>query len=515
MKQVSIPINSINIRPGVSILSVLKHLNYKPWFALAEFVDNSVQSYLEHVEELKKIEGDDFKLRVFVEIDTSDEGKITIRDNAAGIYQEDYSRAFRPAAIPPDRSGLSEFGMGMKSAACWFAKEFYVRTAALGEGVAREVHFDIDKIIRDSLEELAIKSEPTDKNVHFTSITLLGLHRNLQGKTLTKVKEHLASIYREFFRRGILELVFDGEALSYTEPKVLSAPYHKDESGTPVAWRKEINFDFGNNLKVSGFAALREVASHTHAGFALFRRGRVIEGSNDEPYRPQYIFKHQGSYTFQRLFGELHLEGFEVSHTKDGFRWEDNEGTFLELLEEYLDADPIPLLKQAEGHRVNPRPGELRRAAETASKQTAETIEREIPQVIESQLDTPPDPNSPPSEFSKALRASRRVIDLQINNKPWQITLELSIDPAIEDWVDISNQPSFSGDVWKVGIRMSLIHPFMQQFSGSDPEKVEILLRIATAIVLAEVTARQSGVKQVGTVRRNINQFLREALSKP
>lgn len=513
MKQVSI--NSINIRPGVSILSVLKHLNYKPWFAMAEFVDNSVQSYLEHEEELKKVEGDNFRLRVSVEVDTNDEGKITIRDNAAGIYQEDYARAFRPAAIPPDRSGLSEFGMGMKSAACWFAKEFYVRTTALGEGVAREVHFDIDKIIRDSIEELSIKSEPTDENVHFTSITLLGLNRNLQGKTLTKIKDHLASIYREFFRRGILELVFDGEVLSYIEPKVLNAPYHKDDSGTPLVWRKEINFDFGNNLKISGFAALLETASLSTAGFALFRRGRVIEGSNDEGYRPEYIFKKPNSFIYQRLFGELHLEGFEVSHTKDGFRWEDNETTFLELLEEHLDTTPLPLLDQAEGHRVRPRPEDLRLAAETASKQTAEVIERELPQVIESQLDTPPDPNSPPSELSKALRASRRVIDLQINNKPWQITLELSIDPAVDDWVEISNLPSQSKDTWKVGIRMSLVHPFMNQFVGSDPEKLEVLLRVATAIVLAEVTARQSGIKGAGQIRKNINEYLREALSKP
>lgn len=508
-------IDTINIRPGVSILSVLKHLNYKPWFALAEFVDNSVQSYLEHKEEIKKVEGKDFKLQVSIEIDTSDEGKIAIRDNAAGIYQEDYARAFRPAAIPPDRSGLSEFGMGMKSAACWFAKEFYVRTTALGEGVAREVHFDIDKIIRDSIEELSIKSEPTDKNVHFTSITLLGLHRNLQGKTITKVKDHLASIYREFFRQGILELVFDGEILSYTEPKTLNVPYFKDESSQPVEWRKEINFDFGNNLKVSGFAALLEIASLSTAGFALFRRGRVIEGSNDEGYRPEYIFKKPNSFTYQRLFGELHLEGFEVSHTKDGFRWEDNEGTFLELLDEHLNATPLPLLDQAEGHRVRPRPEELKKAAETASKQTAEAIKREVPQVIESQLETPPDSSLPPEELSKVLQASRKVIDIKINNNPWQITLELSIDPSITEWVDISDQPSLSDGVWKVGIRMSLVHPFMQQFSGSDPEKVEMLLRIATAIVLAEITARQSGVELAGTIRRNINQLLRDALSKP
>ena len=50
---------------------------------------------------------------------------------------------------------------------------------------------------------------------------------------------------------------------------------------------------------------------------------------------------------------------------------------------------------------------------------------------------------------------------------------------------------------------------------GSDPEKVELLLRVATAIVLAEVTARQSGVRQAGQIRKNINEYLRDALSKP
>ena len=65
-----------------------------------------------------------------------------IRDNAAGISRSAYSRAFRPAALPPDRSGLAEFGMGMKSAACWFAPRWTVRTAALGEGVARTIRLD-------------------------------------------------------------------------------------------------------------------------------------------------------------------------------------------------------------------------------------------------------------------------------------------------------------------------------------------------------------------------------------
>lgn len=511
-------LESINIRPGVSILSVLKHLNYKPWFALSEFVDNAIQSYVEHQDELKKLEGENFKLHVSIEIDPAEKGKITIRDNAAGIFEKDYARAFRPAAIPPERSGLNEFGMGMKSAACWFAESFIVRTGALGENVAREVFFDVNKIIKDSLEELSIKSEPKDKNIHFTSIVLDGLHRPLAPKTITKIKEHLTSIYREYIRRGTLELTFDRASLKYEEPRVLNASYYKEAQGDPVQWKKEINFDLGGGLKASGFAALRETASVSGAGFALFRRNRVIQGSADEGYRPEYIFRKANSYTYQRLFGELHLEGFEVSHTKDGFRWEDNEEVFLELLQEHLDADPLPLLKQAEGYRVNPRPSELKRAADMATKHTANAIEHDIPQVIEPQIKSIPDSNPPPSELITVSKMSRRVIKTDINDQRWEIMLELSDDPAISDWVEICDhlvEPDSTGSVRKVGIRMALIHPFMQRFCGADEEKMEALLRVASAIVLAEITARESGVKQAGTLRRNINQILRDALSKP
>jgi hypothetical protein len=47
----------VNIRPGVSVLSVLRHLNYSPWFALAEFVDNAVQSYIENKSKLHELHG--------------------------------------------------------------------------------------------------------------------------------------------------------------------------------------------------------------------------------------------------------------------------------------------------------------------------------------------------------------------------------------------------------------------------------------------------------------------------
>ena len=55
----------------------------------------------------------------------------------------------------------------------------------------------------------------------------------------------------------------------------------------------------------------------------------------------------------------------------------------------------------------------------------------------------------------------------------------------------------------------------MLQYSGTDASQIEPLQRMAIAIALAEIAARDSGVSKSRTFIRNLNKFLRDALSKP
>lgn len=509
----------INIRPEVSILSVLRHLNYKPWFALAEFIDNSIQSFLTNRQALQAIDGDRTQLRVNIILEPDAPGRITVRDNAAGIAEGDYGRAFKPAELPPDCSGLSEFGMGMKSAACWFALHWSVRTSALGELLERTVSFDVADIVQNRIEELDIATRPAGRDDHYTELILEGLHNTPQGRTIGKIKEHLGSIYRMFLRDNTLVLTFNDEPLQYETPPVLNAPFYRTPAETARLWRKEIDFDFGGGLRATGFAALREKASVASAGFSLFRRNRLIQGSADEGYRPSAIFGQSNSYAYQRLFGELHLEGFEVSHTKDGFRWQENEEVFLEFLAEHLNAEPLPLLAQAEGHRVRPSQRSLQAGARTAAERTAGVIERDVPQVLEREIDAGPDPAPPPENLPVAASlATERTIDVELRGQHWRIILELTTDPAIGDWISISDRAAVrDGAVERrsICVRLSLAHPFMDRFGGTDAASIEPLLRLAAAIGLAETAARDAGVAMAGTFRRNINELLRDALSNP
>ena len=505
---------SINIRPGVGILSLLRSINYSPWFAIAEFVDNSIQSYCDYQAEIESVDGNRAKLKVEIALDSTEGGQLIVRDNAAGIHEADYSRAFRPAEVPPDRSGLSEFGMGMKSAACWFSPNWTVRTTALGEPVEKTVRFNISRILEDNLEELTVESRQIDPNTHFTEITLSNLYKPPQTKTIGRIQEHLESIYRVFIRKGLLELRFRGEVLSYSEPKILFAPFYKTESEVPQLWKKDIDFDFGLGLRAWGFAALRETGSTSRAGFALFRRNRLIQGSVDDGYRPSFIFGKSNSFTYQRLFGELYLEGFDVSHTKDGFQWDENEEVFLEFLRDELDKEPIPLLDQAEGHRVRPKTRDLKKGAKISTQRTSKTVKNEVPPVVEEQLVKGPEDTPLPSDLpTENVLVANRTVPVEIDNKLWKISIELSNDPAVGDWLYVSDEP-WDGNIRHVKIRMSLAHPFMVQYGGTDTSQIEPLQRLAIAIALAEIMARDSGMKMVGTFRRYINELLRGALSK-
>lgn len=55
----------------------------------------------------------------------------------------------------------------------------------------------------------------------------------------------------------------------------------------------------------------------------------------------------------------------------------------------------------------------------------------------------------------------------------------------------------------------------MVSFAQTDPDDVEALLRVAAGLALAEKLARLAGQKYTGTIRRNLNDILREALSQP
>lgn len=516
-------ITPIEIRPEVTILSVLRHLNYKAWFAIAEFIDNAIQSSISNYDLLKENDAT-YRLVVDIRLNTTKPGSLIITDNAAGISLIDFPRAFKTAQAPDMKGGLSEFGMGMKSAACWFAEKWSVRTKALNDAAERSIHFDVQNIITNNIEQLEVESRSVNLSSHYTVVDLQNLHHLPQGRTVGKIKEHLTSIYRVFLRNRDITIRFNGEELLYISPPILkskkySAPGQiSDLDGPEIEWKKDISLDFGAGQKVSGFVALRKIGSTPLAGFALFRRNRLIVGSHDETYRPSFIFKNTNSYPYQRLFGELHIEGFEVSHTKDGFRWEEYEDIFLELLKNEISAAPLDLLAQAENYRALPTKNTIEQNAIEATQIVADYIESTVAPIIVEARQQPASPVPLPLELeSSPLQASEKIVCVDDGDWNWVITLRTSIDPAVNDWLSLSkteNDMNDSTRLRRISIDVSLAHPFSSEFLGPDNKNIELFLRIATAVCISLVLSEDLTSEPPHVVLCHLNSLLRGALRR-
>jgi hypothetical protein len=494
---------SVSITPGVSMLAVLGSLNYKPWFALAEYVDNALQSFLSNDETAES-----GPLVVRIEMRGGDGGEVVISDNAWGIPLSEFPRAFRPAEVPLDRSGLSEFGMGMKSASCWFARKWSVTTTVEGEPVARVVTFDIEQIVANDVQTLEVSEVAAEPSAHGTVVRLWDLNQPLATRTVSKIREHLTDIYRVFLRDEQMVLIFRDEQLFYEDPAVLVSPPFDEPESSAISWRKEVDFDFGAGLRVHGFAALLAAGKQSQAGFSLFRRGRVIEGTADELYKPGAIYGAGNTYRSQRLFGELHLEGFEVSHTKDGFQWLDSESAFLELLHDELDSAPVMLLRQAEGFRARASRREQKALVEGAIDRTVRSLKG-----LPSNVDPGPDEEPPPSLENLGATLYQRELDVPFRGISWRISVEAREASPGEKWMTYSSSsPNHLSR--EVHISLNLAHPFLVRFAQKDDDAFEATLRVGIAIAIADAIGRMD-VLPASAISRVVNELLSGALANP
>lgn len=89
-----------------------------------------------------------------------------------------------------------------------------------------------------------------------------------------------------------------------------------------------------------------------------------------------------------------------------------------------------------------------------------------------------------------------------------------SLEASREAWYELAEYKT-DGETTLVQIRVNLAHPFMVRFIYPDGDEIVPFTRLAAGLAIAEITAREVGVRQVGTLRMNLNQILRSALSGP
>ena len=93
----------VDIRPDVAALRIFRNMSFTPWYALGEFVDNSITSAIKNIEKLKSTNGSDYELVVSMSFPEMGNCLI-VEDNAAGISRDDMDRALKTGNPPLDIS---------------------------------------------------------------------------------------------------------------------------------------------------------------------------------------------------------------------------------------------------------------------------------------------------------------------------------------------------------------------------------------------------------------------------
>jgi len=345
-------INKLSI--GSLTLHRYADLDYDEWFAISEFVDNSLHSFLNQKSDLKKIGVNYCDVRLSI-LDNGNGEEINILDNAGGIHTSEFERLLS-LGKPKEKcdTQLSEFGMGMKTASIWFGKKIEIETKHYLEEKSYLITIDVNKLGKQ--DEVIIKEVVPSSNLKgYTKIKISNLNRKLSRKK-KKIKESLSSIYRKFIEKNEIKINFEDEELKPFPIKIL----HSSDD-TPI--KKEFEISLSNGKKCKGWLGIMESGATKYAGFSVYRNNRLIQGYPDNSWKPKEVFGREGGTNDlknQRLIGELDMTEFNVAHTKNKINFfGDEESEFRKQLGEFCssiskEANTTNKAKTVEEHESKP-----------------------------------------------------------------------------------------------------------------------------------------------------------------
>ncbi|MEA3357625.1 MAG: ATP-binding protein [Patescibacteria group bacterium] len=502
---------TIDIRPPVSVYATYRRLSYRPWYAIAEFVDNATQNYYDHKRGLLKAYKDEGENKITIKIQyIKEERKLLIHDTANGMDFSELRRAVMLNSPPADRTGRSEFGMGLKTAACWFGRKWTVETTRLGSSDKFTVHVDVEEMSHQSNELLNVQISSAKPKEHYTLITISGLYKQINGKTVTRIKDQLSSMYREDLKSGEIGIWYNGSSLSFEE-----APIYIEnlDDGTEREWKKSVEFevpweDEGQTLTVKGWIGIRIPGSQRDAGFVLIRRGRVIIGGPYQGYKPSEIFGQGNTFRSQRLIGELKLDDWPVTQAKDDFDW---SGGLEEKFIEILKHDCKDYMDKAEGHRQirePPTDDEIASASEPAQTVfSSESFSRAITSEV-----TLPSPPRKPQEEKKDLEKVKSVSKgpqkylLKVAGTTWEFKLHWQSQISDAHWMELQFPQDNIIDIF-----LNSAHPFFMEYLNK-PGMLELVTKLVLSLALAEKLSRATrngNLVDPADFRHNMNRVLK------
>ena len=445
-----------------------------------------------------------------------------IKDNAYGMELDDFSRAVKVDSPPETKDGRNEFGMGLKTAASWFGNSWSVESTQFGSTNNYYTEINIQELRDKKLNCIDIISVDCNPEEHGTIVTINNITKRIDAaRTKGKIIQLLESMYRRDLNSGKVNIWFNDVLLHFDEYKCLE---FRD-----TIWRKNIDFSFSHNgmlHRVKGFVGILANGGFGRAGFALFRRGRVVIGGEDQNYKPYRIFQQAQSTIAHKLFGEFDLEDFPVNQAKDGFVWDDGlEDTFVDNLKEHIQ-EYIIIARMTNKERAK---------EEEFSEEVSEKIHDEVQNFTVSlsscnslsadSVSTNDSVGTTSDDVEKAyeeyLYATNNSEELSVGNeRKYSIQInEVIKKDFVVSWSIgsktywINKEESEDGKT--VFVTININHPFFKPYSNNEDFKV-VLEKFVISFVVAEeqakLTSDKEGYIRASTIRHKMNEYLSKVL---
>lgn len=518
----------VDLTPGIQSLNQFKTQGYREWWALAEFVDNSITSFVTNREALQKTFGAGYRLQVEIVLDEV-RSEIVIVDNAAGIRNEDIGRAFQAGTPPADTSSLSQFGLGLKAAGLWFADLVEVKTRALGESKVKTIRIDLDFINRQNQEKTAIEYEDAIDSLTGTTVRLSALSRNVpvdskRGGSYQILKEYLQSIYREFLRDAEVQIVIkcirrnsnnSREILEYVEPEFLYAANPEKPGSSAVLWKKNVDFEtLKFKKRIKGWVGLRKNGSYQNTGLVLLWHSKVIIGAGsardvrdgaESVYKPYVIFGGQNSAASLRIIGELDMSEFISTNRKDDLTWTHEEKEdFEESLKSEMDREPLQVIRMAYRYRTTEKSPDVVDVWKKAVESTVEDVSAATSAIWEDLENSVVEDNLQIQQDLTDADTVEYSFKSDRLESPIRVVLGFGSFERGETYL---LEKSSEDDVTRVLINRS------SKFAKNhlDPRLTDVgsFLRFVAALAISEIYLRQvRGMSMAGAVRRLANTIL-------
>lgn len=398
-------IREFNLQPDPRILPMLGEINLLQWKCLAEFIDNSVDGFLELQRSGTPVDAPEVKIA----IPTSDtpSALVSVRDNGPGMSAEKLERAVRAGYSTNDPiNNLGLFGMGFNIATARLGTVTSVWSTREGDPEWIGVRIDFDALqAQGHFRTQALTRAKSDSADHGTEVIVEKLkpeQRQWLSKPANKAKlvKELGRVYSAMLRTngnplsfrlkvnsklviGRQHCVWGGEG---NADRIVSTPRFgdvnayqtinlklKDRPFCTKCWQWLSRSDADCPLcgsknsvtprkrAIRGWIGLQRYLHENEYGIDFLRHGRKIEIATKELFYWQDGELNELEYPIDdprgrgRFVGEIHLDHCRVSYTKD--RFDRNDPAWEEMLGAVRGEGPLrPDKAAAAGYAGNDSP---------------------------------------------------------------------------------------------------------------------------------------------------------------